>query len=606
MELRTRRPRGTAAAGRGGFTLVEVMVTVGLLAIVVALLLVPIVNSFRYFRSATARADAQTAARIALDAVSRELTEAMYIQLDMYDSSMIAFVPPLRVDPDDPNSEIVTPPRPDWSREIRIWRALYDPTMNYDPAGHSGPGNPYFLARTELRYPFTYEDAWNRWNGTWAEQQNAAGAQGITRWAPIPRVVHSDVDYRVWRPEGDRQGMRTSTLQPGYPYLWVQYLLDTSQTTSSEAVRLYRNRVVALTPNAVDYDVSRLEFGPTVVAGEWLRPVEGAGRSDRSVYRARYPLWRLGARYTGWAELSEDPYLDRTLSALDWARDPFLLVYRFDQDETGGWSYVLRAVGAFDPRTRTMKVIDVNTGGEVYDSGLYPYRPAAAWKAFGVDWIDGSLRCDFPPPNPLPGEMEQGLPLRVSGGQLMAWALAEPVQDVYDYPLLSRWEDRNGADTLVSFLVEDTVRVRADTNADGVPDRTLSQVFCTPRDGLDEFQVGLDPLAQGFGDATEATPRYGWIRLPATLSGGLDAAATTLWVDFRWRDNGVVPPGGALEDEQPDLISAYYRTVAVLDVGITVTRADPGATGGQRITQSAQLTRRVKVRNLLREIRYED
>ena len=118
--------RNELAASRRyrGFTLLEVVITVGLLGIVLALLLIPVMSSLGYFRSATARADAQNAARLALDAMARELTEAMYVQLDMYDSSMIAFVPPLRVDPDDPNSEVVTPPRPDWDQAIRYWRAL--------------------------------------------------------------------------------------------------------------------------------------------------------------------------------------------------------------------------------------------------------------------------------------------------------------------------------------------------------------------------------------------------------------------------------------------------------------------------------------------------
>ena len=64
--------------------------------------------------------------------------------------------------------------------------------------------------------------------------------------------------------------------------------------------------------------------------------------------------------------------------------------------------------------------------------------------------------------------------------------------------------------------------------------------------------------------------------------------------------------GMTLAEEKPDLVSAYYRTAAVLDVTVTVTRADPSATVGQRVAQSAHLTRRVKLRNLLREIRYEE
>jgi hypothetical protein len=78
------------------------------------------------------------------------------------------------------------------------------------------------------------------------------------------------------------------------------------------------------------------------------------------------------------------------------------------------------------------------------------------------------------------------------------------------------------------------------------------------------------------------------------------------YVEFRWRSNGVVPAGMTMEEERPDLVSAYYRTAAVVDIKITVSRADPGAPPSTRISQSTQLTRRVKLRNLLREVRYEE
>ncbi len=586
--------------GKQGFTLIEVMVTVGLLGIVLALLLVPVLNSLGYFRSATARADAQNAARIALDAMARELTEAMYVQLDMYDNSLIAFVPPLRVDPEDPNSEIVTPPRPDWSQAIRYWPALFDPTVNYDPGGRFTEPNTFFLARTVIPYPFTVDDPWNRWNQEWAEAQDAEGAQSITGWAPISRVVHTDVD---WRFEPGQIGQRSATLQPGYPYLDVQYKLKTGEITQTQASRLYRDNVVALTPNATDYDVSQLEFSPYVVAGEWLRPVRSTEGSDYSTYRARYPLWRLGAPYTGWAQLSDDPFVHDLLRQLPWARDPFLLIYRFDTNQN---AYALEAVGVFDPRTRTMKVLDADTQTEIYDTGEYPYRPAIASTAYGIDWIDASLRCDFPPEGDATA-MESWSPYMFSGGELQSATAGETSLQVFDKALRTEWANRSGGDALSSFVNPDTVEVRVDTNGDTVPDRTLTRVFCTPRAGWDEFQLGLDPLEIGKNNPTATSPEYGYIRLPATLAGSnIDPRNCIFYVDFRWRSNGVVPAGLTMTDEKPDLISAYYRTASVVDITITVTRANPGATSGQKVTQSAHMTRRVKLRNLLREIRYEE
>ena len=371
------------------------MVTLALLTLTLFLVGVPIFSSFRYFRSGSARADAQTAARLALDSMARELTEAMYVQLDMYDNSSLAFFLPLRVNPDDPNSEIVTPPRPDWSQAIRYWRALYDPTVNYNPGTRPAVrDNTFFAARSALPEPFTYSDDWNRWNEAWAA--GMAGEDGVVEWAPISRLVNSDLGLQFNRQGAvSGVGLRNATLQPGFPYLYVQRQLATRQITGLEAARLYRDYRVALTPSSLDYDVSDLRFNPTVVAGEWLRPVESSGSKDYSVYRSRYPLWRLGAPYTGWAQLSDDPYVHQALEGLTWARDPFLLIYRF---VPGANTYELRAVGAFDPRSRTMKIIDPQTATEIYDTGAYPYRAGEAAFAFGIDWIDGALRCDFPPP----------------------------------------------------------------------------------------------------------------------------------------------------------------------------------------------------------------
>jgi hypothetical protein len=379
----------------------------------------------------------------------------------------------------------------------------------------------------------------------------------------------------------------------------VQRKLATREVTGLDAARLYRDYVVALTPSALDYDVSELQFNPTVVAGEWLRPLESSGSKDHSVYRSRYPLWRLGAAYTGWAQLSDDPYVHQALEELTWARDPFLLIYRFIPDAN---TYELRAIGAFDPRSRTMKIIDPQTVTEIYDTGAYPYRPQEAAFAFGIDWIDGSLRCDFPPLGD-PTPMNANEPLVFAGTDLTPNANLGPPSP-YERALMSVWRDRSAGADLSVFLDPDSIRVRVDTPpGDGVPDRTLTQVYGVPRENSDEFQVGLK-LPDSTGALDEL--RYGWLRVPENLAGGQPANAYTFYVDFRWRNNGVVPAGGTLDDEKPDLISAYYRTAAVIDVSITVTRADLGASAGQRIAQSAHLTRRVKLRNLLREIRYEE
>ena len=593
----TRRACRDMPALQRAFTLTELLITIGLLAIVLMLLFIPITNSLGYFRTATARADAQTVARTAVDTMARELAEAMYVQLDMYDNSMIAFVPPLRLNPDDPNSEIVTPPRPDYSRAIRYWQALNDPTRNYTPGTHLEAGNLFFLARTVVSDPFTTDDRWNRWNEEWALDQDSSRPTGVPdwpkTWAPIARLVHSDVDYRTWMPLGSRISARNRTLQPGYPYLMAIYNSYGTKLTPDQ-VRLYRSKVVGLSPNAPEYDVPRLSFTPLVVAGERMRPLDGPAGPDGTIYRARYSLWRQGTPYTGWSALASNPTVVARLKQLgwdQWARDPFLMIYRYDTTLLG-YADQPSAIGAFDPRTRTMKVVELgtgltyDTGSSVYDRTIPVGAGRGAWFGFTVDWVDGSLRFDFPASLTMDGSATSEV--KISSHTLR------------EFPLHDCWGGYTTGSALTVFVVPDSVSIRLD-NA-GKEGRPLKRVYCTPHEGTDEFQLGLDPPTP-IGDLER--PRYGWIRLPETLSGGAASKdVKDLWVGFRWRNNGMVPPGGTMSGERPDLMVAYYRTDAVIDISMTVVRADPTAPPRTRVTQSAYLTRRVKLHNLLREIRY--
>lgn len=577
---------------RHGFTLVEVLTAVVLVSVLIGLLLIPLGNSIGYFRTATARGDAQTVARNALEAMAREISEAAYVWQDMNDNTMIAFAPPLRVDPEDPNSEIVTPPRPDWSRAVRYWRALHNPTYNYSVGTTLAQPNPYFLARTVVEDPFKEDDEWNTgdlwWynrNLAWAEAMNQEPDQANVNWAPLTRIVSMDVD----RKRGGAVGARDSTLQPGYPYL------EATWNHTDALPRFYRDRVVGLTPDAVDYDVPSLTFEPLVVSGEWLTP-----GPDKSTYLAHYPLWRLGVPYQSWTALQagENPVFG-SIAAPDWARDPFLVIYRYGP---AAQRYAPVGIGCFDPRSRTMKVIDYHSGVVIYDTWQYPLRAQGTLLGFDVDWINGALRFDFPPYHAESGRTEDR-PIEVAGSTLTA-ATAKDDVAVFDYPLVQEWwGTRSGGQALTYFLLPDRVTVRIDSNGDGQPDRALKRVYRTPRDYADEFQVGLNPAATGATGLAE--PKYGCIRLPAHLADFDDTNSQNrkFWIYYRWRNNGIVPAGQGLEEEKPDLISAYYHTGAVIDISLTVTRANPSARAGQRVAQSAHMTRRVKLQHVIREVR---
>jgi prepilin-type N-terminal cleavage/methylation domain-containing protein len=613
---------------QSGFTLIEILVAMALMMILFGMLLYPIVQSMRYFRTTTARADAQTVARNALDTMAREISEAMYVQLDMEDNSVIAFIPPLRVDPSDPTSEIVTPPRPAWDHAVRFWRALNNATIDYSAGSHLAAPNTYFLARTVVPEPFTEDDPWNPRNLAWATaiSQDGDRNQGVTNWAPIPRVVSLETDVY---PDYSPQDMRRNTMQPGYPFLAMKYLYGSNPT---EFARHYRDAVVGLTPSGEDYDVRSLSFEPMVVSGEWLTAAQGKLGPDKSTYIARYPLWRLGTALAGWSSLSEYLPVPITSEISNVAYDPFLLIYRYHPAADAAYrQYILKSVCWFDRRSRSMRVWDVTTDGqgrvigghEVYDTYAYPFRSSTSGTAFDVDWMRGTVRFEFPPytqsPNTgLSNEAASGTydrPVRLEPPDGQNRPLTEVTvgaRKFYDAPLQVQWKWRTDASTAFEWLLmPETVTVQVDTNGDNKPDRTLKRVERldgNPRDYSDEYGLGIDPDI-GWADLPQRLG-YGCIRLPEHLAGSEVVAdyPDRIWVYFRWRSNGmmlpsVMEPGGSAT-EYPDLVAAYYRTAAVIDIGITVARADVGRTTatGERVSQSVHMTRRVKLPNAVREV----
>ena len=68
-----------------GFSLVEILVVMAISVILVGLVLAPVMQSFRMTRQAQAMIDAQDAARLGMEQISRELGEAMYV----FDNSVV-------------------------------------------------------------------------------------------------------------------------------------------------------------------------------------------------------------------------------------------------------------------------------------------------------------------------------------------------------------------------------------------------------------------------------------------------------------------------------------------------------------------------------------
>jgi len=344
----TRRERGIS-----GFTLIEMLVTIGLIILLLALVGYPIVTGIAYMEKGTARADAQAAARLGVDAMTRELAEAMYVFDPPPGGTFLAFLPTRG------GLNKAAPITPE-TFAVRYWRALRDPASAYAPfyQANANPINPFYLARSQIADPNNRADAWN----------DSGGA--------LTRAV-------FWYPDSyEYPGGRTwPSSQMGYPWLEAVRQYGAGSPPPRAAYDFYREHAVGLTPDHVDYDVPSAGFSPARITEEALIPWTSAFPRDSSRYRARYGSWvAFGqwnpdtAQFTSMAQTTVKIYTG----------DPRVLTYQTVVDGTTGDVWVTR----------------VSDGARIYNTAAYPQRdisdPNQRECAFGIMYDRGEVRFDFP------------------------------------------------------------------------------------------------------------------------------------------------------------------------------------------------------------------
>ena len=371
-----------------GFTLIEILVTISLIILLMFLVGYPILTGFAFMEKGVARADAQSAARLAIDAMTRELAEAMYVFDLPVGGIFVAFLPARSWSPAAADQKAPIEPQ---ASAIRYWRALRDPALEYwpfysfDSANPNKPVNPEYLARSVIALPTARDDPWNN------------SSEALTRAA-------------FWYAGGYSYGGETwPTAQPGYPWLEAVRQFGAGPPPPQEAYDLYRELAVGLTPNNVDYNVPSAGFSPARITEEALVPWTSAFPRDYSRYRARYPLWADFAQWDPGASnfalmgliklYRYEPYTDTDGNGRYDLGEPFT-----DLNGDGKWDRALAYQTAVDATNGEVWVVRVSDGSRLYNIGAYPQRNVGdanqAECAFGIDYDRGEVRFDFPAQEP--------------------------------------------------------------------------------------------------------------------------------------------------------------------------------------------------------------
>ena len=246
-----------------GFTLMELMVTAGIVLIVMSLLAYPIFSAYGYIRKAQARTDAKMAADAVEQRLKNELTTAPFIFDMPYDGSMITLVEGTDGNTLDTSGQVKlvryaqvldfpwTTGGPPWTLLSPNYTGL-NPSYNtfYNPFwytnGNQKPWNPYVLAR----YASPAAIPWN---------DGSAGD-----------ALHIGINGRY--------PMESWTSVAGLPKEILQ--------------RQMRNSMVSVTPVGDKWDVPQFQATPLRVNTETLSMVtDSQGRKVPTAVLARFPMW---------------------------------------------------------------------------------------------------------------------------------------------------------------------------------------------------------------------------------------------------------------------------------------------------------------------------
>jgi type II secretory pathway pseudopilin PulG len=583
-----------------GFTLIEVLTVVGLTAIIMFLVFGPVVHSFNLTRHAEVMVRAQDNARLVLNMVVRDLSNAMYVYdntndfvnlpvIDQNGNPVVVPVKYAKVDmvlprmrayctsPNHPNNQPREIPRHYVDPTTGKENALFDEATPLCPYDHSRleirPVQPLTPDTKVVRYFIGLEDPNKPYANPYLSKLTAARDQNLyilyrAEFSPSDPELFPDVS-----PGKIAQNIHDPDFfnRPGFRDAWRKISRPIVTINDTDLIRIkYENGKVSVIPT--------VRFMPTPIYNDPLVPVNDNSdpeysNSPPTVYKATYGHWILP--YTITLEPEEGGCYFFTSAGLgSTSDDPPTDICIYRRDDTGsGWGSPVLMFNI----TRYMSTKDASP----YGSGeIVPRQVSGLHRAFTVDTVKGTVNFAFPVVNSnLAGQLGRPISKVVDTGDVNAsFTPAYPYRHVFiNDPAVPGERILSNA-----IVIPSSVRILApDATLPGVPNPPL--VWYVRRPFLyepEKNQFSVDPYADQ--DTGKAEIRFHTYQSLGRYEGP-SLPEGDVYIYYEVQNN-----------KAKDVLKASYVTKSLMTVSVGIRIYDPS----RGKPEVVELNSKVRLKNI--------
>ncbi|MEI7831967.1 MAG: type II secretion system protein [bacterium] len=582
---------------RSGVTLIELVVTIAVMAVVMSLLAIPLMMGSSYVQKATAIREAQRAGEDSSRRLRRDIETSMYIFDLPPDGSWVSLVPEAPGGTGQPM---------DAAGNATLIR--YTQVLDFPWTGDDGATvllNPNYASSS---FGTHYADFYSSF------REGANNPYILGRYEQLQPWKSSVLGNKcIWGTNG-ADGYGTDGAFPMNTY---------TDTTRENLWRRFRNEMIATTPYGNEWDVPVFQVTPLRLNSEALQEQLTSDGRTTHTFSSRYPLW---------AARNSDYEMAASIAASGGEANPFLGIADFAAlypQDTNPYGYSVRIydkdgamVYGYNPTANTFKHTRHFMDWPAYD------RPdvavTQAWTKATVDQQRLAGKLVFAQPLPIASLKPHVTGVKgVDGSTPLLYAdIATPESGAWQSPSVT---------ALPHTMIVNGITFNLSLQSD--PQKLQLNEYCLSNSGFAPPAWEPSPRKYYVGDrvtptvanghsyrcissmASSNTTEPGW---PASAGGRVVDNGITWQLDdgnhalvFYTLIAAVDPgwaalsaPGGCyISDLQPgDRVVATYSTRAVLNIALAVSRLNR-ATGAGRNGETFNISMQVEAGNAARRAR---